>query len=345
MTATTSSTGSTSPPQVVALFSRGLDSILAVKVIQQQGLRVRAVKFITPFFGWEIKGREQVYCEEIKSLYDIDLTIVDLSREYLKLLADPPNGYGKNFNPCVDCKILMLTRAREMAHEWGAAGLITGEVIGQRPFSQRRDTLHRIENLSETKGLLLRPLCAKLLPPSRLEESGLVDREGLFAFSGRGRKPQMALAAELGISDYPTPAGGCLLTDPGFGLRVRTLYESGGIPSVTAINLLKHGRFTSLGNGEFFIVGRHRNDNQELLRVADDSCYILHLAEMPGPVTVLSGQAEQLETAAAGLCRHSRAKNLENVKINWRRGKKSGRLVLAAPRPPADPGKQQQTAP
>jgi hypothetical protein len=229
---------------------------------------------------------------------------------------------------------MMLSRARQLAEEWGASGLITGEVIGQRPFSQRRDTLHRIENLSGTKGLLLRPLCARLLPPSRLEESGLVDREKLFAFSGRGRKPQMALAAELGISDYPTPAGGCLLTDPGFGLRVRTLYESGTIPTPTAINLLKHGRFTNLGNGEFFIVGRHRNDNQELLKVADDSCYVLHLAEMPGPVTVLMGQAAQLEKAAAGLCRHSRARDLENVRINWRHGKESGRLLYGNSRKP-----------
>ncbi len=344
MTATTSS-NPVSTPQVVALFSRGLDSILAVKVVQQQGLRVRAVKFITPFFGWEIKGRETAYCEEIKAIYDIDLTVVDISREYLALLADPPNGYGKNFNPCVDCKIMMLTRARQLAEEWGAAGLVTGEVIGQRPFSQRRDTLHRIENLSGTKGLLLRPLCAKLLPPSRLEESGLIDREKLFAFSGRGRKPQMALAAELGISDYPTPAGGCLLTDPGFSLRIRTLYETGKVPGPTAVDLLKYGRFTSLGNGEFFIVGRHRNDNRELLRVADDSCYILHLAEMPGPVTVLVGRAEQLEEASAGLCRHSRAKNQEKVRINWRRGNQSGRLTFTGLRTTADPDSQPQTAP
>ena len=317
-------------PRAVALFSQGLDSILAIKVVQQQGISIRAVKFITPFFGWEVKGREKEYCEEIKARYDIDLTVVDLTRDYLSMLADPPNGYGKNFNPCIDCKILMLSRARELAERTGAEFLITGEIIGQRPFSQRRDTMNRIANLSGTREMLLRPLCARLLPPTRAEEKGLVEREKLYDFSGRGRKPQMALAAELGITDYPSPAGGCLLTDPGFGQRIKTLYAA-GTPTPTAINLLKYGRFYPIEEGSFIIVGRNRNDNQELLKVVDEDCYVLHLAEMPGPVAVLYGPEEGLAAAARRLVRHSRARELEEVRVNWRQGHRSGSLTLNGP--------------
>ncbi len=322
-------------PRAVALFSHGLDSILAIKIIQQQDIRVRAVKFITPFFGWDIKGREREYSEEIKKLYDIDLTVVDLTRDYLKMLAAPPNGYGKNFNPCIDCKIMMLKRARELAEKTGADFLVTGEVVGQRPFSQRRDTMNRISRLSDTREMLLRPLCAKLLPLTRAEESGIVDREKLYDFSGRGRKPQMALATELGISEYPSPAGGCLLTDPGFGQRIRTLYKN-GTPTPAAINLLKYGRFYKLEGGAFVIVGRHRSDNQELLKTADENCSVLHLAEMPGPVTVLWGTEGELHAAARLLVRHSKAKELEKVRINWRRGHRSGNLTWPLQPAPSD---------
>ena len=314
-------------PDAVALFSQGLDSILAVKVVQAQGIRIQAVKFITPFFGWEIKGEESAYCRRIAKLYDIELEIVDLSREYLELLAAPPNGYGKNFNPCVDCKILMFSRARELMEQCGARFLISGEVVGQRPFSQRRDTMNRIANLSGTRELLLRPLSAQLLPPSRAEKEGLIDRERLFDFSGRGRKPQMALAAELGIDDYPNPAGGCLLTDPGYGQRVRALYADGRIPSPTAVDLLKYGRFYDLGADGFVIVGRHQRDNQALQKIADDSCRRLHLAGMPGPVAILCGDPARLPDAAACLVRHSKAKNLPEVDVNWSCGRQHGTLL------------------
>ncbi len=312
-------------PEILALFSQGLDSILAIKIIQQQGLKVRALKFITPFFGSEIKDREGEYCREIKEIYDIDLEIIDLTDDYLKMLAAPEYGYGKNFNPCLDCKIMMLTRARIRAEELNVKAIITGEVVGQRPFSQRRDAMRRIEKLSQTEGLLLRPLSAKLLTPTPAEESGLIDREKLFDFSGRGRKPQMALAEKFNIKDYPTPAGGCLLTDPGFGKRVKILYENEQIPTATELELLKFGRFYPFDNrNEFIIVGRHRLDNQALLTIATDNYYILQLAEMAGPVAVLKGPETELPAAAEKLCQHSKAKNLNEVTIKWRKGTKNG---------------------
>ncbi|MCD6291857.1 MAG: hypothetical protein J7M09_00195 [Deltaproteobacteria bacterium] len=319
----------TEKPQVVALFSQGLDSILAIKIIQQQGLKVHAVKFITPFFGYEIKGREEEFCNQVKTTYAIDLSIIDLTGDYLQMLAAPEYGYGKNFNPCLDCKIMMLSQARILAESLQAVSIITGEVVGQRPFSQRRDTMRRIEKLSLTEGLLLRPLSAKILPPTRAEERGLIDREQLFDFSGRGRKPQMALAEKLKITNYPTPAGGCLLTDPGFAKRVKTLYQGTTIPTAADLNLLKFGRFYPLTKAsDFVIVGRHHDDNQQLLKTADHNYFTLRLAEMAGPFAILKGDEKELPLAAEKLCRHSKAKNLNSVKINWRKGDKSGNLTV-----------------
>ncbi|MCK5916409.1 MAG: hypothetical protein KAG92_09745 [Deltaproteobacteria bacterium] len=315
-------------PEILALFSQGLDSILAIKIIQEQHLQVQALKFITPFFGYEIKGREPEYCQQIKESYGIDLEIIDLTDDYLKMLAAPEYGYGKNFNPCLDCKIMMLTQARIRAEELGVRAIITGEVVGQRPFSQRRDTMRRIEKLSLTEDLLLRPLSAKLLTPTRAEREGLIDREKLFDFSGRGRKPQMALAEKLKISNYPTPAGGCLLTDPGFAKRVKTLYQQDLIPSATDLELLKFGRFYPYAKAaEFIIVGRHQMDNQELLRTATDNYFIIQLAAMAGPVAILKGPESKLLLAAEKLCQHSKAKGLPAVKIKWRRGLKNGEFT------------------
>ncbi|MBN2808694.1 MAG: thiamine biosynthesis protein [Deltaproteobacteria bacterium] len=319
----------TTTPQVVALFSQGLDSILATRVIQQQGLTVQAVKFISPFFGYEIKGCEPEFCRQIKKSYDIDLTVIDLSDSYLTMLAAPQYGYGKNFNPCLDCKIMMLNQARSLAEAWGAKAIITGEVVGQRPFSQRRDTMRRIEKLSLCEGLLLRPLSAKLLPPSQAEECGLIKRELLFDFSGRGRKPQIALAQQLNITDYPNPAGGCLLTDPGFAKRVKTLYQGPLQPSLSELNLLKFGRFYPLENfSGFVMIGRHKEDNQQLLITAARNHYILHLPEMAGPVAVLKGEEKDLAFAAEKLCRHSKARGMTAVKVNWRRENESGTLTV-----------------
>ena len=316
-------------PQVVALFSQGLDSILAIKIIQQQGLKVQAIKFITPFFGYDIKGREAEFCDRVKTDYAINLSIIDLTDDYLHMLAAPQYGYGKNFNPCLDCKIMMLRQARTLAETWQAASIVTGEIVGQRPFSQRRDTMRRIEKLSLTEGLLLRPLSAKLLVPTKAEELGLIDREQLFDFSGRGRKPQIALAEKLKITNYPTPAGGCLLTDPGFAKRVKTLYQETTIPTATDLNLLKYGRFYPLAEASsFVIVGRHRDDNQQLLKTADHNYFTLHLTEMAGPVAILKGSKKHLPIAAEKLCHHSKAKNLNSVKVEWQRGRESGNLTI-----------------
>ncbi|HIQ37782.1 MAG TPA: thiamine biosynthesis protein, partial [Desulfocapsa sulfexigens] len=209
----------------LALFSGGLDSILAVKLVASQGVRVLAVKFVTPFFDYELLEDPEKYTQEIMAKYGIEVILHDLSHNYLDLLHNPSHGFGKNFNPCIDCKILMCSRAKEMMAKYGASFLISGEVLGQRPMSQRRDTLRVIERDSDNDGLLLRPLSAKLMDPTKAETEGWIDREKLLNFSGRGRSRQIKLAKEYGIVDFPAPAGGCILADPILSTRIEKIYQ------------------------------------------------------------------------------------------------------------------------
>ncbi len=276
----------------LGLYSGGLDSLLACRVVAAQGITVRALKFITPFFDHDLRHREAQYRREVREKYGIDVHLVDLSRGYIELLRNPAHGYGKNFNPCIDCKIMMLTRARELMAEFGASFLITGEVLGQRPMSQRRDTMRIIERDSGCTGILLRPLCAKLMDPTRPELEGLVDRERLLAFSGRGRRQQMELAARFGISDYPSPAGGCVLTDVNLAARIERFYN--GLFSFTGrelrvgdIRLLLTGRQFRLPGGHWLVLGRNKGENRriEALREPDD--WLLRMEERPGPTGLL----------------------------------------------------------
>ena len=275
----------------LGLFSGGLDSILACRVVADQGVRVIALKFVTPFFDHDLLARPEAYAREMRWKYGLEVALVDLSNGYLEMLDLPVHGFGKHFNPCIDCKILMLARARERMAGCGASFLVSGEVLGQRPMSQRRDTMRVIERDSGCEDILLRPLSARLMRPTRPEREGLVDRERLYAISGRGRKQQKALAASLGIVDYPTPAGGCLLTDPNLAGRIRHFHE-GLFPqavrrSADDYRLLSIGRHFRLAGGVWFIVGRSERENEQLeaLRVPGD--WTLRMVDRPGPLGLL----------------------------------------------------------
>lgn len=296
----------------LALYSGGLDSTLACRLIMEQGIRVVAVKFVTPFFGAALLADPEAYQAEIQRRYGIELVVRDLSAPYLKMLAAPAHGYGKNFNPCVDCKIMLMGAALAMLPELGASFLISGEVIGQRPMSQRRDTLRVIERDSGCGDLLLRPLCARHLPPTKPEREGLVDRERLLAFRGRNRTPQIELAARFGIEDYESPSGGCVLTDPNLAKRIRGLYleaaEEGKIPAASDIQLLLAGRVFRLPGGAWLVLGRSEPENDRLQALALPSDWLLNLRDHPGPAAVLhrptasaaaDQQAEQRDLAAA----------------------------------------------
>ena len=282
----------TQPVTALGLFSGGLDSILACRIVADQGIRVRVLKFVTPFFDHELLEREEQYRRKVRRKYGLEVELVDLSSGYIELLRNPAHGYGKNFNPCIDCKILMLTRARELMPEYGASFLVTGEVLGQRPMSQRRDTLNVIERDAVCRDILLRPLSARLMNPTLAEREGWVDRERLFDFAGRGRKPQIALARKLGIAEFPAPAGGCVLTDPNLAARIERFYHGLFVIGrteieVSDIKLLLVGRQFRLPGGLWLILGRNQEENNRLVSLREDDDWLFHMPGRPGPTALL----------------------------------------------------------
>ncbi len=294
--------------KAIVLFSGGLDSMLASRVLMDQGITVQAVKFVSPFFGYDLLSDEQGYARRVRDMYGIDVMLRDVSEPYLAMLKDPPHGYGKHFNPCIDCKILLLTEARRIMEETGASFLATGEVLGQRPMSQRRDALRIIERDSGCDGILLRPLCARNLPPTVPEEQGLVDRERLYDFKGRSRQGQMALAARFGITDYPSPAGGCSLTDPQLGARIERFHAEYPQVTVADARLLLAGRHFRLPGGGWLVLGRNRQENERLATLATASDRLVRNSSRPGPLGILryATDRQDIELAAAIVVRYSR---------------------------------------
>ena len=302
-----------------SLLSGGLDSLLATRLMMDQGIEVIGLHFITPFFGYSKKGQESRFTERWQRLYGIQARIIDVSEEYFRILSNPRYGYGKNFNPCIDCKIFLFSKARAMMEEEKADFLITGEVLGQRPMSQRRDTLWVVERDSGTEGILLRPLSAKNLKLTRPELEGMVDREKLLDLSGRSRKPQMKLAEEMGIRHYPAPAGGCLLTDPVLARRVRKYFSECRDITVNEMLLLQIGRHFQFPAGQHLIVGRRDEENQRLAKLAHPGDVFLKLQGIPGPLGLIRGKAEEgaLRLAASILVRYSKAKDRRGVEVQY----------------------------
>lgn len=278
--------------KALALFSGGLDSILAARVVMEQGVEVEAVQFVTPFFNYKILEDVEKHKAEMLRKYGLNVLVEDISEGYLRLLHNPAHGFGKNFNPCIDCKIMMFSRAKAMLAERGASFLISGEVLGQRPMSQRRDTMNAIERDSGTRSLLLRPLCAQLMNETEPEIQGWVDRSKLLRMSGRGRSPQIALAKQYDITDYPAPAGGCILADPILSRRIKSLYsgDTAFVPAEIAVDdirLLLVGRQFMLPGGGWLVVGRDEKENDRILELATAEDIVLTEERWPGPVAVL----------------------------------------------------------
>lgn len=265
----------------LALFSGGLDSILACKVTQAQGLSVLGLHFTSPFFG---KPEKIPFW---RKAYGIEVLAVDIGPEYVDMLASgPAHGFGSLLNPCLDCKIMMLQKAKALLDRYGARIVISGEVLGQRPMSQRRDALNLIRNAAGVKDVLVRPLCAKRLEPTPAELDGRIDRERLLSISGRGRKDQLRLAREFGIEEVPTPAGGCRLTEAESASRYLRLLQAGFRPSPEDFLLCHAGRHFWSG-GHWLVVGRNQANNERLLGLARASDAVLKLKDLPGPLGVL----------------------------------------------------------
>ena len=295
----------------LGLCSGGLDSMLAGLVLRAQGIEVQWVAFETPFFS-SAKARKA------SRATGIPLTVRSIFPQYITMLRNPPAGYGKQMNPCMDCHTLMFRLAGEIMREKGLDFLFSGEVLGQRPMSQTKPSLRYVENHSGLGGYILRPLSAKLLPETIPEQQGLVDRERLLDIHGRGRKDQIALARQFGISDYPAPAGGCLLTDKGFSARLKDFLDHHPDPSENEIHLLKFGRHFRLNPQAKLIVGRTESDNESILRHHDPARdVVIDVRDHPSPIGLLQGAADDRTVfLAASICvGYSKAPKLAPVNV------------------------------
>lgn len=267
------------PRKALVLLSGGLDSTLAAELLRRCGVEVAAISFVTPFFG---SGNAVKASREL----GLKLDVVDITSRHLEVLKSPRFGYGKNMNPCIDCHMLMIRTALERMEDLGADFLATGEVLGERPKSQNRQALEQVARFSGAGDLLLRPLSAKLLPPTRPEREGWVDRGRLLDIRGRSRKRQMELAEAWGITGYPSPAGGCLLTDPGFSRRLGELLKK--VPDFDGedAELIKVGRLFWAGD-TLIVLGRRHEENERLERIALASDLLLKEKGRPGPTALL----------------------------------------------------------
>ena len=314
--------------KALALFSGGLDSILAVKLMLSQGVDVVAVNFVSAFSSCAKDDRGAA--EAAKQL-GVPLKVVELGDDYLKMIREPKHGYGKNMNPCVDCRIFILKKAKKVAEEIGADFIFTGEVLDERPMSQHRGALKLVEEESGLKSKILRPLSAKLLPETVIEKKGLVDREKLLGIRGRSRKPQLKLAEEFNIKSYPSPAGGCLLTCREYADKLRDLFKHKKRCSMADAALLSVGRHFRLGRNKI-IVGRNEAENNVLKAKKSRNDYYFEVPDIGSPITVLQGAKTKkaVRTAAALTAFYSDAKSAE-VTVNFGRESLSNSVTVSVP--------------
>ncbi len=333
--------------KAVALISGGLDSLLAVRVVQEQGIHVEGINFFTGFcvegHTHAIRKKDRKKPKRNNALWaaeqlGIKLHIIDIVEEYKQVVFNPKYGYGANLNPCLDCKIFMVKKAKEWMENHGFDFIITGEVVGQRPKSQRKDTMPIVQRDSGIGDLLLRPLCAKNLPPTLPEREGWVEREKLYDFSGRTRKPQMALAKQFGFEDYAQPAGGCcFLTDEQYSVKLQDLWQARGSRQyeMDDIMLLKVGRHIRPAPHFKLIVSREEGEGR-FLQGYRGHYPSLKTVSHAGPLALIDGEVNdrELELAARIVARYSQGKNAPEVELEYRDREGDTRPLKVAPLPP-----------
>jgi hypothetical protein len=306
-------------PHAVALFSGGLDSALAILMMLQQDIEVTALTFLT-HFGCDIRDRSSCSADPypVAEKFKFNVRLVHLGEQFIRIVQKPKYGYGRNMNPCVDCRILMLKEAKRYMNLVGADFIITGEVLGQRPKSQYRNMMRAVERDSGLEGYLLRPLSAKLLDPTVPEQKGLVKRELLGELNGRSRKPQIALAEKYGLEDYPSPAAGCLLTDVSYSNRLRDLMQHTDQIDFNDLNLLRVGRHFRLDENTKVIIGRREDENLKIRRYAKPGHILLEALGIGSPTGVyISNNGDgRIKEAAALTARYCDNKNDDEVEIS-----------------------------
>lgn len=305
--------------KAVALLSGGLDSRLAVKLVLEQGVEVIALNFITCFCTCTPKSSCRSEAKKAVDEFGIELEIINQTDELLKAVKNPKHGYGRGLNPCIDCRIAMFKKAAEVMQEEKANFVVTGEVLGERPMSQRLDAIRIIEKESGLKGKILRPLSAKLFEPTDAEKQGLIDRDKLLAITGRSRKPQIELAEKFGINDYPCPAGGCLLTDRTFAQRLRSLLKISPEPTNKELNLLKVGRHFIVDK-HLIAIGRNETENKRISSLKEEEDILLTCQGFEGPTAIIKGNgssSELLSKAAALTARYSQGRQEEQMDVKY----------------------------
>jgi len=317
--------------KAIALMSGGLDSTLAAKVIQDQGVEVIGLHLLSPF-----GCREDV--QKGADALGIKLVLKEKGAAYLDLVKNPRFGYGKNLNPCIDCRIFMFQLADIIRQEEGAEFIVTGEVLGQRPMSQQRHSMEKIDKHSPLEGLIVRPLSAHCFSPSIPEQKGWVDRDALFRISGRGRRPQLELAEKLGLSDYSAPGGGCLLTESAFSNRLKDLFEhpthTTDAERLTQSEMLRLGRHFRLNDQLKVIIGRDQGENIELGKLwAKSGGAFITPGNFEGPVAVSFGKAEQSDLELIGqiLARYGKSQALAEKQIRFQLGETRKEFTVKDP--------------
>jgi len=298
----------------IALYSGGLDSILAVKILMAQSIEVVPIYFTTPFFGFDALRNPEYFQLDHEQKYGISVQVIDFTEDFLPILIEPAHGFGKHLNPCIDCKIAMLRKTMTLLDTVDASFVITGEVIGQRPMSQRRDSMNVIEKQSGLQNILLRPLCAHSMQETLPEKMGVVDRKALMGLSGRGRKTQVTLAQNFGIDkkDIPTPAGGCLLTNEQIALKVKDTIKRVAPNMISKHDVLLDvvGRKFILDRNTVLVVSRNDQENKMLSTMKDPLNVFLRINDIAGPLCVVRGNAnmENLHKAAGICLRYTKGK-------------------------------------
>ncbi len=320
-------------PRAVALYSGGLDSTLAILVMMQHGVEIEAVKFLT-HFGCDMGDHSSCGADPYPAAeqFGFNVKLSHLGWKFVDIVRNPKYGHGRNMNPCIDCRLLMLKEARDYMEMTKADFIITGEVLAQRPMSQMRRTMEMISRESDLDGRLVRPLSGRLLPPTKPEIDGLIKREWLLDICGRSRKRQIELARQFGLRSYPTPAGGCLLTDENYSARLRDLFTFGGGIEFTDFNFLKYGRHFRISHKAKLILGRNQKENETILSLAGPEDTILEVIDTGSPVGILRGRIEppEIEKAARIIVRYSDAKHAESATIRIRNGNMSRQLNTTA---------------
>ncbi|WP_303722441.1 thiamine biosynthesis protein [Malonomonas rubra] len=310
--------------KALGLMSGGLDSTLAAMTLLRQGIEVTGISFVTPFFG---AGKAIAAAEKI----GFPLLVKQISDIHLEMVKNPKYGYGRNMNPCIDCHAMMFRLAGEIMEQEGFDFLFSGEVLGQRPMSQNANALRSVAKHSGYPDRVLRPLSAKLLPITPMEEKGLVDREQLLDIQGRSRKRQQALAIEWNYPDFPSSGGGCLLTEVGFSNQLRDLLEHDPLATPTDVELLKVGRQFRISPTAKLVLGRNRADNDRINELANDQQLKLRCSNFSGPLGLFCGKEkeEDLQTAAAILASYGKGKDEAELEVLFSNQEKSFELMVS----------------